>query len=177
MKRIALITDDEYFFLKCSLLLEGIAEITNDSTDAQIIAETLTDDDGRVLTVTAGGKKRYYPLPMYLDSLTAALTDAEGIPRLTLSSDEKCAILDGKKIKLTESEWALLSLLASAGGDFVSREKILSECFFGKSESMINVYVHYLREKLEGGGEKIIVASRDSGYRIEKKFLGGEALC
>ena len=39
---------------------------------------------------------------------------------------------------------------------------------------MINVYIHYLREKLELCGEKIIIASREAGYRIDKRFLGGE---
>ena len=177
MKRIALITDDEYFFLKCSLLLDGIAEISKSPADAQIVAETAQDGNGRHLTVTAGGETRSYSLPMHFDSLTDALTCSVGINRLTVPSTEKCAILDGKKIKLTDGEWTLLSLLVSAGGDFVSREKILANCFSGKSESMINVYIHYLREKLECGGEKIIVASRDSGYKIDKRFLGGENLC
>jgi DNA-binding response OmpR family regulator len=174
MKRVALITDDKYFFLKCSLLLEGIAELSDNPADAEIIAETQRDGSRRRLAVSVGGELKIYPLPMPLHTLTEALTSEERGARLTLSSDGKSAILDGKKIKLTESEYALLSLLITAGGDFVCRERILTDCFAGKSGSMINVYIHYLREKLEADGEKIITASREAGYRVEKKFLGGK---
>jgi DNA-binding response OmpR family regulator len=40
-----------------------------------------------------------------------------------------------------------------------------------KGEGLINVYVHYLREKLEVGGEKIINSSRKNGYAIDEKFI------
>ena len=42
---------------------------------------------------------------------------------------------------------------------------------------ILNVYVHYLREKLEKRGEKIIISSRKSGYKIDEKYLKGEVSC
>ena len=41
----------------------------------------------------------------------------------------------------------------------------------GADEGVLNVYVHYLREKLERGGEKIIISSRGLGYKIDEKYL------
>ena len=35
----------------------------------------------------------------------------------------------------------------------------------------MNVYVHYLREKLEYNGEKVIISSRKNGYKIDERFF------
>ena len=53
------------------------------------------------------------------------------------------------------------------------REEILSTVWGGEADSgVINVYIHYLREKLEVCGEKIILSSRKCGYKIDEKYLG-----
>ena len=89
---------------------------------------------------------------------------------LVLSEDEKCAFLFGEKIALTELEFELLSKLMERDG-FTSREELLSALWQDEATgSVLNVYIHYLREKLEVGGEKIIVSSRRQGYRINEKF-------
>ena len=174
MKRIALLTNDKYFFKKCSLLMEGTAEVTDDTVGAQLIARTVENEDGMMLLAEHGERKITLPLPARLDDIISALTPDERCARLFIGKGAKEAFLDGARIKLTESEGALLSLLISGGGRFISREEILREVFPGKTLGIINVYIHYLREKLEVSGEKIITASRDEGYRIEKRFLGGE---
>ena len=64
-----------------------------------------------------------------------------------------------------------MHLLCSADGEFVSREEILHSVWSGDADpGIINVYVHYLREKLEDG-EKIIVSSRKNGYKIDGRYL------
>lgn len=94
---------------------------------------------------------------------------------LSLSEGERAAYLRGEKIKLTELEYSLLSRLCAAHGEFVSKQDILSEVWGDESTpGIINVYIHYLREKLEKYGEKIILSSRKCGYGIDKKYLGGE---
>ena len=93
---------------------------------------------------------------------------------LKLSTDERCAFLYGERIRLTEVEFALISLLYEKGGEYASREEVLDTVWHGEADSgVINVYVHYLREKLETRGEKIILSSRKNGYCIDKKFIGG----
>jgi two-component system OmpR family response regulator len=90
-----------------------------------------------------------------------------------LTLGDKCAILKGERIPLTELEYSLLSILVGAKGEYVGREKLLLSVW-GKdvAEGILNVYVHYLREKLEKGGEKIIVSSRKQGYKISERYKG-----
>jgi len=58
-----------------------------------------------------------------------------------------------------------------------SREELLSRVWGNDTDpGVLNVYVHYLREKLERGGEKIILSSRKCGYRISEKYaMRGES--
>lgn len=91
--------------------------------------------------------------------------------------EERSAYLHGEKIKLTELEFSLLSTLIAAGGSYVSREELLEKVWQGGCDGgIINVYIHYLREKLEKHGEKIIISSRKCGYKVDEKYLGGDEL-
>ena len=82
--------------------------------------------------------------------------------------------------QFTQVDWrfvlffSLFNLLYSRKGEFVSRDEILALVWNGKADKgILNVYVHYLREKLEKNGEKIILSSRNYGYKINEKYLGG----
>ena len=95
--------------------------------------------------------------------------------RLIFDPDGRHVLLDGERIRLTESEHKLLSLIAEGDGELVSRDELTRGTFGEEAEGgILNVYIHYLREKLEASGEKIILSSRRGGYRIDKKYLGGE---
>ena len=115
------------------------------------------------------------PYPFSFSELRAVISGVGSTApaRLHIPTDARLARLDGAEIKLTESEHRLLLAIAEGGGEFVSRDE-LAQRVFGKSAEggILNVYVHYLREKLEGGGEKIILSSRKGGYKIDKKYLG-----
>lgn len=73
-------------------------------------------------------------------------------------------------IAFTEKERKLLDLLLDNRGDAVSVEEISSRVW-GKeavSSNIVNVYIRYLREKIEGDGNKrIILTVRGKGYKIE----------
>ena len=76
-------------------------------------------------------------------------------------------------IMLAAKKYKLLRVLSDAG-DYVSRENLIMSVWGADVDGgVLNVYVHYLREKLERGGEKIILSSRKEGYRINEKYLGG----
>ena len=110
-------------------------------------------------------------LPLRLGSIKEMLKSEERA--LILHNDERKAQIYGRRVKLTEVEFSLLSLLYERGGDFVKREEILEAVWKNERDSgVINVYVHYLREKLEVRGERIIISSREEGYCIDKKFFG-----
>ena len=90
---------------------------------------------------------------------------------IVLGGDGRHTYLGDEKIKLTELEYKLLGALISADGDFVTRQELLSSVWGeGFDAGVVNVYVHYLRQKLEKNGKKIILSSRKEGYGIDKKY-------
>ena len=75
-----------------------------------------------------------------------------------------------RPVTLTAREYALLMLLFSHVGQVVARDQILSEVWNddqGTSSNVIEVYVRYLRQKLEQGGEKRLIHTiRGRGYSL-----------
>ena len=71
---------------------------------------------------------------------------------------------------LTAREYGLLMLLLTHAGQVVGREQILSEVWNddqGTSSNVIEVYVRYLRQKLEEAGEqRLIHTIRGRGYSL-----------
>jgi len=184
MKSVAIITENPYLYRRAELELDGVASLTVIDTvfalrhtdlsgfdfiirDTDTFTTPVVDNE---ITVGHTGDD-ILPLPLPLGALVAAISSNErNIPRLTLNNSARCAVLDGGRIKLTELEYTLLSSLIDGKGEFISREH-LKAVLGDKGEGLINVYVHYLREKLEAGGEKIILSSRKNGYAIDRKFL------
>ncbi len=75
-------------------------------------------------------------------------------------------------LELTSREYQLLLLLIRHGDRIVSRERILGEIWSdqkGASSNVIEVYVRYLRQKLEAGGERRILHTvRGRGYCLSE---------
>ena len=69
---------------------------------------------------------------------------------------------------LTAREYALLLLLIEHRGQVLSREQILRQVWHdqrGAASNVIEVYVRYLRQKLEQEGEKRLIHTvRGQGY-------------
>ncbi len=178
--KIIILTSDIFLYKKAELELYGIHEITSDisSPDASVLIYDcdsgipLPNFQGKLLKLSRKSLPDAYSLPLPLGKLKS-LVSGEDSPRLTLSKDRKSALLDGKNIKLTAHEYALLSLLISGGSEYTSREKISKEIWDNAADGLINIYIHYLREKLEHTGEKIIISSRKLGYKINDNYLGG----
>lgn len=87
-----------------------------------------------------------------------------------LSVDLSCRQVrrGARSLLLTAREYALLVLLLEERGRVVSRERILRDVWRddqGSSSNVIEVYVRYLRQKLEEGGEpRLIHTIRGRGY-------------
>lgn len=77
-----------------------------------------------------------------------------------------------REIKLSPKEFDLLSLLLRHGGNTVSRQELLRECWGQELETdsnLVDVYVNYLRKKVDFlGEEKLIYTVRGEGYRLGK---------
>lgn len=119
---------------------------------------------------------RDIPLHLPLGGLSSLLSRRSSA--LSLVPSRREAIVMGRAVKLTELEFSLLSYLYEKNGDYASREELLRSVWSDDAESgIINVYIHYLREKLESSGERIILSSRKSGYAINERYLEGGKKC
>lgn len=179
MPSVRIITKDRYLYQKIFLLLEGSYEITSDaSADFTLVdVDTASAVAGSQVITLSRGDGEDLKIPFSQKSLLALLS-GESEESCSLTLEGRCARLSGKVIKLTEVEAALLSCLLRSRGETVSKEELLSEVWGdGTDGGVVNVYVHYLREKLEAGGEKVIFSTRGVGYRISKKYFseGGAA--
>ena len=177
--RISVVTNDRYLFRLAELLLFGEATVT-DSYDegADVIIHdldsgfTLPETGARVISVSREANEGAETLPISRQRLKDLVFSGEKKPPLSLSQDGKGAILKGRYIKLTAHEFSLLALLIKGGEKYTTREEISKGVWADASDGLINIYVHYLREKLETDGEKVIVSSRKYGYRINPAYLG-----
>jgi DNA-binding response OmpR family regulator len=82
-------------------------------------------------------------------------------------------------VALTAREYQLLLLLLERKGTVVAREQILRQVWNddqGTSSNVIEVYVRYLRQKLEQGGERRLIHTiRGQGYCLSERLPPLEA--
>jgi two-component system, OmpR family, response regulator len=127
------------------------------------------------------GADDYMPKPFALSELEArvrALTrrGAGGGPTVIkhgpLSYDQvgRIAYMNEQMLDLSARELGLLEVLLQRTGRLVSKEQLVDHlCEWGEevSNNAIEVYVHRLRKKIEGGGVRIATV-RGLGYCLEK---------
>ena len=74
------------------------------------------------------------------------------------------------EIRLTPREFALLEHLVRQGDFISSKDDLLAEVWgpdFVGDPNIVEVYVRYLRKKLDGdGGQSLIETIRGAGYRV-----------
>ena len=175
--KIAVLTNDRYLKRLIELSLRGEAVVVDYakgvSADALFVDAdfgAVYDFVGKTIRFSRHGIEGTYPIPFPRGVLTELLEKGGDEARLFLRSDGRFAVKDGKEIKLTAQEFSLLEFLLSKNGDYATREEISASVWGNASDGLINIYIHYLREKLEGDGEKIIISSRSHGYRISDKY-------
>ena len=181
MKRIALYTKNPHLARRFQLVLRNIASvdvINEEHVEAKhseifIDRDTFPDISIHGVEVSTSGK-HMLRVPFPHEELISLVTErsTESARILTLSATDKYAALGDERIKLTDVEYRLLAVLLSSE-DFIKRETLLSSVWGdGTDIGVVNVYIHYLREKLEAHGEKIILSSRKEGYMIDKRYRG-----
>jgi len=89
---------------------------------------------------------------------------------LSLDLLTKVASRGTRRIELSPREWALLELFMRHPTHVVSRSRIASEVFgydFDAGSNVVDVYVGYLRRKLNVRGEEPLIQTvRGAGYRF-----------
>ncbi|WP_017596226.1 winged helix-turn-helix domain-containing protein [Nocardiopsis potens] len=104
---------------------------------------------------------------------TAAATSSIGYADLEVDAGGGRAWRGGRLIELTRTEFALLEVLARNAGRVVPRSAIADHVWgydFGPGSNSIEVYIGYLRRKLEAGGEpRLVHTVRGVGYVLEER--------
>ncbi len=131
----------------------------------------------RVAGLDAGADD-YLPKPFALDELLARLrallrrvpsTDGPlAYADVVLDPHAHRATRDGSRLELTRTEFALLELFLRAPERVLTRSEILVDVWgydFGPTSNSLEVYVGYLRRKLEESGRpRLIHTVRGVGY-------------
>lgn len=109
--------------------------------------------------------------PFSLLHLRRALGTEASAPFLSLLPDGRSVRRGDSVISLTPTEYACLSCLLAANGAPVSR-KALYAAAWGEgayNDALVNLYLHYLRKKLETDGRRLIFSARGRGYYIKEE--------
>ena len=99
---------------------------------------------------------------------------------LVIDESAKTVSLDGKSVRLTPKQYALLSLLCSDAGRVFSEEEILqvvwAESDYADSKD-VKQYIYLLRQRLaeaSDSGAMLVVNVPGFGYKIEYPQVEGD---
>ncbi len=146
-----------------------------------VIILTARDDlDSKVRGLDSGASD-YITKPFHFEELLARMRaalrsrDQAGsselvVGDLRLDLLAKVAWRDGRRIDLAPREWALLELLMRHPSQVLSRAQILDRVWeydFDPGSNIVDVYVGYLRRKLNAPGcRPLLQTVRGAGYRL-----------
>lgn len=88
---------------------------------------------------------------------------------LSLDTASRQAARKGKSIRLSATEYSLLEYLMRHAGKTLSRPVLLEHVWqydFGGSDNVLDVYIGYLRQKIDKGNTPLIHTVRGVGYRM-----------
>ena len=140
--------------------------------------------DDRIVGLTVGGDD-YVTKPFSLEELVArlrglirrstlVLSESDDsfltVGNLTLDEDSYEVQRDGTVIELTATEFELLRFLMRNPRRVLSKSQILDRVWsydFGGKSSVVELYISYLRKKIDSLGEPMIHTVRGVGYVLK----------
>lgn len=139
--------------------------------------------EDRVAGLTAGGDD-YVTKPFSLEEVVArvralmrrtAVSAAEGSPvlvvgDLTLDEDSHEVTRGGQEVVLTATEFELLRYLMRNPRRVLSKAQILDRVWhydFGGQANVVELYISYLRKKIDAGRDPMIHTMRGAGYVLK----------
>ena len=164
--------------------LEVMRRIRAEQPDVPVIFLTAKDAvDDRVQGLTAGGDD-YVTKPFSLEELVARLrgllrrTGATSlrpgsqlvVGDLSLDEDSHEVTRAGVEIQLTATEFELLRYLMRNPRRVLSKAQILDRVWnydFGGQANVVELYISYLRKKIDAGREPMIHTVRGAGYVLK----------
>ena len=165
--------------------LDGVSvvrRLRDDGVDVPVCILSARDDvDDRVAGLQAGADD-YLVKPFAIAELTARLqallrrrgAEAPGplvVGDLVIDPRRHVATRSGRDLDLTRREYELLEAFARHGGQVLSRDQLLRQVWgynFDVETNVVDVFVGYLRRKLEAEGEpRMLHTVRGIGWRLK----------
>ncbi|MEY2699140.1 MAG: hypothetical protein RL720_1096 [Actinomycetota bacterium] len=165
--------------------LQVLQRMRADGNDVPVLFLTAKDSlDDRIAGLTAGGDD-YVTKPFSLEEVVARLrglirrstltADANESPilfvgDLELDEDSHEVRRAGRLIELTATEFELLRYLMRNPRRVVSKSQILDRVWdydFGGKSSVVEIYISYLRKKIDAEGAPMLHTVRGAGYMIK----------
>lgn len=169
--------------------LEMLSRLRRDIPDVPVLFLTAKDAvEDRVAGLTAGGDD-YVTKPFSLEEVVARLRGlmrrsgvaadrAESllvVGDLTLDEDSHEVTRGGDSIHLTATEFELLRYLMRNPRRVLSKAQILDRVWsydFGGQANVVELYISYLRRKIDAGRAPMIHTRRGAGYLIKAAETG-----
>ena len=154
MPAVTVLTLDERLRREVTHLLAPLGYTVDESGRAQLY---IVDEDtatlqarssARVLTISrsGGNLRRPFTFEAFRNAVKAAFEEEESAA-------------------FSDTEARLLALLRDADGEPVSRETLIRGVWGEDGgDGLLNLYIHYLRQKLEKDGKRRIFSARGKGY-------------
>ena len=165
--------------------LQVLQRLRADGNDVPVLFLTAKDAlDDRIAGLTAGGDD-YVTKPFSLEEVVARLRGLIRRSTLTVDANESPVLvvgdleLDedshevrraGRLIELTATEFELLRYLMRNPRRVVSKSQILDRVWdydFGGKSSVVEIYISYLRKKIDAEGAPMLHTVRGAGYMIK----------
>ena len=174
MKRICVLTEDEMLFLKIKYELSDGFEVVMSDRRTDPSDTLLIDADDPKFSSEVGLRMSRTEGDILIPFRIGTLKEMLSENGAELKICDGAVFVGTRAIRLTEVELALFSALYRRGGEYVTREDLIREVWGeGADAGILNVYVHYLRGKLEANGERVITCTRGRGYKLNEKYFGG----
>ncbi|WP_432571090.1 response regulator transcription factor [Kineococcus sp. SYSU DK005] len=164
--------------------LEVLRRLRADSTEVPVLFLTAKDAvEDRVAGLTAGGDD-YVTKPFSLEEVVARLRSLVrrsglaaakqepvlSVGDLVLDEDSHEVFRGGEEVKLTATEFELLRYLMRNPRRVLSKAQILDRVWnydFGGQANIVELYVSYLRRKIDAGRAPMIHTVRGAGYVLK----------
>lgn len=165
--------------------LQVLQRLRADGNDVPVLFLTAKDAlDDRIAGLTSGGDD-YVTKPFSLEEVVARLRGLIRRSTLTVDANESPVLvvgdleLDedshevrraGRLIELTATEFELLRYLMRNPRRVVSKSQILDRVWdydFGGKSSVVEIYISYLRKKIDAEGSPMLHTVRGAGYMIK----------
>ncbi|MRJ76686.1 response regulator [Aeromicrobium sp. SMF47] len=164
--------------------MEVLRKVRSFAPDVPVLFLTARDSvEDRVAGLTAGGDD-YVTKPFSLEEVIARVrglmrragaTDSRPnhvitVGDLTLDEDSRDVSRGGEPIELTATEFELLRYLMRNPRRVLSKAQILDRVWdydFGGQANIVELYISYLRKKIDAGRKPMIHTKRGAGYVLK----------